>query len=218
MDAILKRRSVRKYNDIPIPKDVLVDVLISAQFAPHSGNSHTCRLVVIDEESVKDSVSDACFHQTWMKSAPIFIVIASNLERMEKLYGKRGVEVYSNQNSAAIAENMAICAMSHNVATCWVSAFNEKMVAQVLDIPDNFVPQIVMTFGYSSEIVPTPVKQDLTALTYLNKFEGGGRFNNIDFLFKDYSDVLRRHLRRAAKTTKSTGTFIGKKINKILKK
>lgn len=213
IEAILKRRSIRKYNDIPVPKDALMDMAIAAQYAPCSGNAHTCRIIILDEEHIKDSIADACYNQTWMKSAPIHIVIVSDVGRLTKMYHSKG-EIYAHQNAAAMTENMLICATSHGLDTCWVGAFDEQKVSNILGIPDNMNPEVIITLGYGDEKVPIPVKQSMEELVYLN---GWGHLNNVPFLMKDYADVWQYHAKRFGKSVKTSSKKIHEKLKDNLK-
>lgn len=219
MEAILKRRSVRKYSDIPVPKDLIVDLLIAGQYAPNSGNAHTSRVIVVEDEDVKDAIAASCYHQTWMSNAPIHMVVITNKHRLKSLYGERGEKVYFDQNGAAIAENILLAATANKLASCWVSAFDAEKLSQAVSLGGGYEPNMVITIGYPGETVPTPIKQDISTFTFINAYGGTpARLNNLDFIFKDYSTVVDRHLKKGIKHTKSAAKTIGSKIKKILKK
>lgn len=211
LEIISKRRSIRKYCDIPIPKEILADLLIAGQNAPCAGNFQNCRLIVIDEEYIKDQISDACLRQTWMKSAPVFIAIIAETDSIEKMYGSRGKSMYSIQNASAIAQNILLTATDRGLASCWVSAFNDDKISQSLNLTSNQSPQIIIPLGYADEVVPKPPKIELRAFAYVNSFGGIGRINEFDFLFKDYANFVETHVKKGAKSVR--GTF--KRISDI---
>lgn len=212
LESIIKRRSIRKFNDIPIPKDVIADLLIAGQNAPCAGNFQNCRVFILDDETVKDNVSDACYRQSWMKFAPVFAVVVAEMNDIEKMYGERGKNLYAIENASVIAQNMILTATSHGLGTCWVSAFNEEKVSQALDLPETYRPIVVIPIGYPDEVVPAPPKIELRGFTYVNTFGGSGRVTEKDFLFKDYAHFIETHVRKGAKSTRSTF----KKVSEII--
>jgi hypothetical protein len=165
---------------------------------------------VVDEEHIKDDIADACFHQTWMKNAPVHLVIVSDVDRLGKMYGERGEKLYCHHNAAAMTENVLIAAANHGLCTCWVGAFNEEKISQILSIPENYIPEVVITVGYPDEEPPAPVKQSLDALVFLN---GWTHSNNIPFLMKDYADVFQYHMKRVKKSVTTSGKKVGKKFH-----
>lgn len=205
-DAIVTRRSIRKFKDVPIPRGILSDILIAGQLAPISGNSQSNRFILIDDEDAKAKVADACFAQHWMTTAPVFIVVCSDIDRIEKLYPGRGKSSYSYQNASAAAQNMIIMASGEGLASCWVADFNERQLKDVLNIPDTYMPVVVIPFGYANEKVPMPAKADLLALTYLNRF--GNRFSDVDWVFKDYAASLTKTGKRSGNSIKKSFSVI----------
>lgn len=178
LNAILTRRSIRKYKDIPIPRSVMADILAAGQHAPSAGNLQNCRFIVIDDETLKDDIAEACFSQTWMKSAPVYIVICADVSKIEKFYPDRGAKLYAIQNAAAVAENMLLAATSHDLGSCWVGDFNERKLGELLLLPEEYKPQVILTLGYANEKVPKPGKLGMNVLVYLNGY--GGKYRSMD--------------------------------------
>jgi len=212
LEATIKRRSIRKFADIPVPKDIISEMLVAGQHAPIAGNFQNSRICIVDEEYLKDEIADACLHQTWIKSAPVILVIASNLHEIKTMYGTRGSDFYAVQNSATIAENMILTATANGLGSCFVSAFNSDLIKEILNMPDELDPMVVIPIGYSDEVVPVPPKIDLRAFTFFNSFDGAGKYDNIDFAFKDYAKVFQKNM---SKSTKSFSNTI-KRVSEVI--
>ena len=54
---------------------------------------------------------------------------------------------------------MVIAAWSLGVGSCWIGAFNEERVKQLLKIPEKWKVVALVTFGYPAE-QPKPKKED----------------------------------------------------------
>lgn len=215
-EAILTRRSVRSYLDVPIPKDIISDILLAGQMAPSSGNVQNCKFILIDDEDVKHVVSTACFRQDWMVTAPLFLVIVAEKTQLESMYGKRGVENYLLQNGAAICQNMLLMAKSKGVDSCWVSAFNEQALHDALSIPSNFTPVAVLTFGYGAEKPLVPSRHSLNSFVFFNEF--GSKYTNINWIFKNYAQEITSQAKRGIKAGKETSSFVFSDIKTVLQK
>jgi len=216
-EAILKRRSIRSYKDIPITKDDLIDILVAGQYSPSAGNLQNWRFVIIDDEDMKDRIADACLNQDWMKSAPVFIVICTQEEKMKQFYPEHGHD-FNVEGAAAVAQNMMIQATANGLGSCWVGAFHPDPIIDIIGIGNNFKPTIILTLGYSNEKVPCPCKIDMHSFTMRNGWNGFGRYRDINWALKDYSTIMSKTIKGTRKsvseTVKNIHKHIRSKINK----
>lgn len=212
MEAILKRRSIRKYKDIPVEQDKLVTILEAGRQAPSAGNIQEWKFVFVTEKSTISKIAEACLKQYWIETTPLVIVIVSNPEKSIQHYGERG-KIYAIQNCAAAAENMLLAATSVGLASCWVSAFDELMLKEALGIPERGTPQAVLTIGYADEEVPTPFKTPLESVVFLQKY--GNRHRSPELDVWDISLALEKGIRRNAGEIKRKGKgLLGKVFGK----
>jgi len=164
--AIIKRRSIRSYKDKDVSEATINNILEVARFTPSSGNIQNWQVVVIRNEQKKQQIAEACLKQTWMNQAPVFLVICNNLKNIEELYKERGRNLYSIQNCAAFIQNILTLATSHNLASCWVSAFDDNAISRVLRLPDYVRPEAVITLGYSDEKPKPPIRLNCQDITF----------------------------------------------------
>jgi nitroreductase len=216
-EAIIKRRSIRSFQDIPIPRDVLVDILVAGQYAPNAGNLQNWRFIIVDDEHLKDQVADYCHEQTWMKTAHVFIVIFMDFPKMKKFYAERG-DTYCHQTAAAVAENMIIMAQSHGLSSCWVGAYNDEMVNQVLNAPPNFKAAVILPIGYANEKAPVPLKLELPAVVYRNNWGGRGRVVEDFLVLNDYLGMVHGAAHKTSRGFRSTMGVIRDKIKNKFKR
>ncbi len=172
LDEVIKKRvSIRKYEPKPVPLDKIAALLDAARTAPNSGNLQEFRFIIVNNKEVKNKVAEASLRQFWMNSAPIFIVICSDIGRLENFYKDRAKE-YSLQNSAAAATLISLKAIDLGLSTCWVNVFDQNVVSRVLGIRSNIKPQIIMTLGYADE---KPKKKfsriPLNRITFFNSYD-----------------------------------------------
>ncbi|HII71186.1 TPA: hypothetical protein HA265_00345 [Candidatus Woesearchaeota archaeon] len=209
-ECIEKRRSVRRYIDSPVEWEKIGNILRAAQLAPSSGNSQDVRLVVVTDRKKRERLAEACMKQLWMARAPVHIVIYSDPKNTKRFYGLRGEKLYSIQNSAVAAQNILLAATDQGLASCWVGAFDETMLNNVLGAPDSARPQAVITVGYSEDDPEMPKRYKLWDLTFINGY--GSKIVNVDLVFDDYSEVLRKKIKEAKEVAVEKGPVLGQKL------
>ena len=169
-DIIKERDSVRKYQDKDVTIEKIGLILEAGRHAPTSGNLQDFRFVIVKEKDIKNKIAEASLKQYWMNSAPIFIVICSDLGKLKTFY-KENAENYSLQNSAASAMLISLKAVDLGLSSCWVNIFDQKAVSRILRLPDSIISQIILTIGYQEE---KPMKKlskiPLQRITFFNKY------------------------------------------------
>lgn len=190
-EAILKRRSIREYKDKQIPFDKLTLLLEAGRHAPNSGNLQDFRFIVVNNKDKKNKIAEVSLKQFWMNSAPVYIVICSDFQRLKTFYKDRA-EKYSNQNAAAAAMLISLKAVDLGLSSCWVNIFSQEQVSKILDVKEGFVPQIILTIGYQWEKkVKKPVQIKLSKITFFNSF--GTKMTDVKNWGKEkYMDKIKK--------------------------
>ncbi len=151
VDCILGRRSVRKYLDKEVEEEKIKEILELAIWAPNSGNTQTWRFIVVKNKEVKEKLAKAAYSQEFIAEAPLAIVVCYDKQEMYYYYGKRGIELYAIQDTAAAIQNMLLAAYNLGLGSCWVGAFDEEAVAKILKLPKSYRPVAIVTIGYPAE-------------------------------------------------------------------
>jgi SagB-type dehydrogenase family enzyme len=129
---------------------MLKEVLRAGHMAPSAGNLEGRDFIIIKDRVVKELLCMAALNQYFIMSAPVCIVVCANVSRSAARYGKRG-ELYSVQDASASIMNMMLMAQDLGLGTCWVGAFNEQAVTQLLSIPAGVRPVALIPIGYPDE-------------------------------------------------------------------
>ncbi len=200
LEAIKKRRSVRKYMDVPVEWDKVGQILEAGRLSPSAGNVQDWRFMVITDPGLRQKIAEASLKQYWMQEAPVYIIVITELDKIRKHYGLRGERLYAIQDCAIAATSMMLTAESLGLATCWVGAFEEGMIQEILGIPDDVRPQVILTIGYANEKPEPTYRYPMEHLTLLNGYGGNAR------KIKDFGKVFWDHniIGRAVDSTKQT--------------
>jgi nitroreductase len=168
-DAIKDRRSIRRFKDKSVEDSMLMEILEAGNLAPSAGNLQPRDFIVVKEQKIKEKLTIAALGQSFIEEAPVVVVIGANIERVSP-YGKRGMELYCIQDSAASIENMLLTIHEMGLGCCWVGAFNEEAVSRILDLPEHIRPMAILPIGYPDEAPRTPPRINIEDLVHYERW------------------------------------------------
>ncbi len=164
--AVKERRSVRSFKTEKIPEKDLKKILNAARWAPSAGNCQPLELVVIKEQENRNRLAKAAFNQSFIAEAPVSVAVCANLPRTEKRYGDRGTDLYVIQDTAASVQNMHLMAYALGYSTCWIGAFDDEKVAEVVETPDEVRPLSIVPIGKPDEDPSPPERRSLDEIVH----------------------------------------------------
>ena len=147
-EAIRKRRSIRAFTCEDVSKEEVEKLLDAARYAPSAGNIQPWEFIVIKDFKIKQKLSMAALDQSFIEEAPVVIVVCANEMRSSRGYGSRGTTLYCLQDTAAAIQNMLLTACALGLGTCWVGAFHEDDVRDILSIPKGVRPIAIIPVGH----------------------------------------------------------------------
>lgn len=170
LEAIQTRRSIRKYKDEPIPDLDLKKILEAARIAPSAGNKQPWRFVVVKGEDKRRKLGEIAHGQKWISDAGV-IVAALAMDPKDPSVYERWVE----RDVMTAVEHMVLAAWELGYGTCWIGAFSEDEVKELLGVPDEMTVVNLLPIG-----VPDMEPRD----------RGRKDFEEI-FFSEEYSNPLR---------------------------
>jgi SagB-type dehydrogenase family enzyme len=103
-------------------------------------------IVQYSNQDVRNELSQAALYQAWMKNASVVLIIAADFARTTKWYGERGKN-YVLIEVGHVAQNIHLQAVSFNLGTVVVGAFEDDRVIGSLDLPENQEAICIMPVG-----------------------------------------------------------------------
>jgi nitroreductase len=122
LQTMWNRKSVRKYKSDPIPDQPLNLILEAARRAPTGANRQNWRMIVVTDAVLRNKTAQACNGQMWMAEAPVILCLVT-------LPGEGKV------NGTIVLDHAILAATSLGYGTCWIGAYDEAKVKEVLGIP-----------------------------------------------------------------------------------
>jgi len=149
LDSIRMRRSIREYLSEEMPADVKGRLLESLRFAPSACNYQPWRFILIADAQRRKQVAEACEKQMWMADAPL---IVAGCGVPQEAYKEMGGYGNSTEIDVAIAlDHLTLVAAEEGLGTCWIGAFDEKAVRQILGVPEDVRIVALTPVGYPAD-------------------------------------------------------------------
>jgi nitroreductase len=161
VDVVLDRRSIRRYEQKEIPKDILDKILEAGRQAPSAANKQPWHFIVLTDYEIKKELSKGLFNR-FIKDAPVTIVGCAH---KDLIAGK-----WSMVSTTIALQNMVVAAWAMGVGSCWIGDFNEERVKRLLSIPENWNVVALVSFGYPSEKPQPRKKKAVEEIVGFNKF------------------------------------------------
>jgi len=158
----LQHRSIRKYQQKPVPEEVLLKILEAGIRASTTGNMQVYSIVVTKDPAVKERLAPTHFNQPMVTEAPVLLTFCADFNRFNKWCRLRradpGYDNFLSFFTAAIdallvAQNVCIAAESMDLGICYLgtATYNAGEIIDILDLPRGVVPVTAVTLGYPAE-------------------------------------------------------------------
>lgn len=158
LETILKRRSIRKFKKEEIPEEKVEKLKEALIWAPSAGNLQARKFYFVFNKEKKRELAKAALNQNFIAQAPLVIVGCCDLRKIS-WYGERGKNLYTICDVACAIENLMLQAVEEGLGSCWVGAFEEEKVSQILNLPENERPIAIIPVGFPAES-PSPPKRE----------------------------------------------------------
>jgi len=166
LEAIKKRQSVRSYREKEIPEEVLQQILEAGRLAPSASNQQGWKFIVVKEEILRKKLVPACKNQKFVGEAPVVIAgCAYNLDHIMS----NGEHSYPIDLAIAL-DHMSLEAASLGLGTCWIGAFYQDQVKEILGVPEDVRVVALMPVGYPKELGSKTGRKPLSEIVCYNKY------------------------------------------------
>jgi nitroreductase len=138
---------VRSYQDRPVEKDKITMLLEAARLAPSAANRQEGRFVVVTDPDTRRKLVKAAANQGFVADAGCVIAACAETDSHEMRCGQLCYPI----DVAIQIDHMTLQAVELGLGTCWIGAFNEDQVKQILGIPENIRVVELLTVGYPAD-------------------------------------------------------------------
>ena len=185
IENLLNHRSIRKFKDRPIDKEILKVILEAGIRAPNGANLQRYSLIVIDDPKQKEALQKACNDQQYIGQAPICIVALvdqyrfnlwfelndapAQLDREDNLFASDFIISY--WDAILALHNVVIAAESLGLGSCYVGSIITANIYELFNAPEYVFPAGLVCIGYPDEEPDLNVRLPLEAVIHRNSYQ-----------------------------------------------
>lgn len=136
-EVIKTRKSIRRYVDMPVPEELVEEILFYAVKAPSAGALRPYKVIVTEKQLTR-------------YRAPLHLVVCAYPERSGGKYGERGRSLYAIQDATLVGAYIQLLAVDAGLSTVWVGAFNEGRIKRKMGLDEDCRPIVILPLGYKA--------------------------------------------------------------------
>jgi nitroreductase len=200
LNFILQRRSIRKFKPKKIPQELINLIVEAGQRAPTACGMQTYSFIHVKDRKIRQAIFEAIGKQECMEQAPVWIIICADMARQLELFqilgvktefGELGKLVPSVIDATLAAENMVLAAEVLGLGSVFIGTVWEaiKRIAEILKLPPNVLPILLLCLGYPDENPPIRPRWPLEAVLHENFYKMPSKE-----LMKQYYDEANKRL------------------------
>lgn len=150
-EAILTRRSIRKFKSAPLRELDLEKMLHAAMQAPSAHNAQPWHFIIISQREILNRI--AAFHPYagMLVESPAAIAVCGDLD-------KESSREYLSLNCSAATENILLAAHGSGLGAVWLGIYprSERIekLSKLLNLPRSILPISLVALGYPAEMKP----------------------------------------------------------------
>ncbi len=160
-EVIRKRKSIRNFNAGSLTDEQLRTLMEAAQWAPSASNMQPYEFIMVKDDKLKaELVRKGSMQRFIIRAALIFVGI-----------GDPKREKWCKIDIAIAMEHLALQATELDLGSCWIGAFDEQKVKEVLKIPADKQVIALLPVGIPGEEPPARPRKSLDNLFYTNLYK-----------------------------------------------
>jgi nitroreductase len=165
--AVASRRSIRSYEPRAIEPDKLECVLEAGRQAPSASNQQPWRIVVVTDSATRKRLAVAARDQKFVGEAPAVLVGCAIKTDRVMTCGQHCYPI----DLAICMTTMSLAATAEGLGTCWIGAFFEDKVKEVLGIPPEVRVVELMPIGYPAEHPAARERMPMSEFAVFDKWQ-----------------------------------------------
>lgn len=189
--AVYSRRDVRShFTSKPIKNEILTKILDAAHHAPSVGFSQPWNFILIKDQTTKKRIKES-FHREKKRSSqlveeprrskylsfklegilesPVNICVTYDPSKFGPfVIGKSSIPETGIYSVCCAVQNLWLAARTEGIGVGWVSILSNKILKQVLELPEHVMPIAYLCLGHVDEFAPKPDLEKAGWLPRLN--------------------------------------------------
>jgi nitroreductase len=174
LETIMKRRSLRAYDQRPLSPEVKNRILEATLRAPTAGNLMLYSIIEVNDQEKKKTLALTCDNQPFIATAPWVLLFLADYQRWQDYFMASDVEKFCAQKDLPMrlpaegdlmlaccdaliaAQTAVIAAESLGVGSCYIGDIMENYAAHqaLFNLPRYTFPICMLCLGYPDPKLP----------------------------------------------------------------
>lgn len=174
MDAITcikTRRSIRRFTDEPVPKELIEDLVLTASYAPSWKNTQTTRYIAVTDPKVKEQLGSECCaeHNQGIINSSAVLVATLIVDKRSGFERDGSFSTIREDNWQAFDNGIAtqtFCLAAHDkgLGTVIMGLYDIDKASEILQVPEGQLLMALIAVGYPAEEPTVPKKKSVADL------------------------------------------------------
>lgn len=173
-EGIKKRRSIRRFKDTPVPRDILKEIVETAAYAPSWKNTQTARYLAVDDKEVlekiasKECMMDFSHNMNIIAGSPALVILTTvkgvcGYEKDGSFSTAKGTH-WESFDAGIAAQTFCLAAYEKGLGTVIMGIFDEEKIRQAVEIPEDQQISALIAIGYPDADPKAPARKDAEEL------------------------------------------------------
>jgi len=157
------RRSVRQFENKPIPWEIIKDILDCARLAPTAINIQPWLFGAVTDPELKRQISELTDYGKFIKDCAVCFAVFTDSSTK-----------YFLEDGCAATENILLACTAYGIGSCWVAGHKKAYadsVKKLLNVPEPYTLISLIAAGYSQQ-KPSLKKKSLDDVSFFNRAGG----------------------------------------------
>ena len=193
-------RSIRKFTDQKIPRDLLHELIRAGQCAATSNHVQAYSVIHVINSKNREAIVELAGGQAYIANCSDFLVFCADMKRSTNAAERAGADVVrgtteqlvvASVDTALMAQNVAVAAESAGLGLCYIGGIrnNPDEISNLLQLPKDVYPVFGMCLGYPDqdpEVKPRLPVESILMEDYYRDEQGEAQVAGFDGTMKRY--------------------------------
>jgi len=181
-DLMMKRRSVRVFEDQEIPESIVEQLLDVANHAPSGGNIQPLSIILVQGLEGRKKLAELTGDQPWVKNAPLSMIFCLDFYRIKKwaeicqtdFRGEKALNHFliAYADLMVAAQNVVILSENLGLGSVYIGSIQHEIdeTRKFFGIPEYVLPMMVLSIGYPKSIPQSIPKLKKEVIVHQEKY------------------------------------------------
>ncbi|MDX1457845.1 MAG: oxygen-insensitive NADPH nitroreductase [Marinobacter sp.] len=200
IELLQSHRSIRKFSDRKIPRDLFETLIRAGQSAATSNHVQAYTIIHVVNPDNRRKLAELAGGQAYVADSSDFLVFCADMKRSTDAAERAGAEVVRGMteqllvasiDTALMAQNVAVAAESVGIGLCYIGGIrnNPAEVSDLLRLPEHVYPVFGMCLGYPEQDPEVKPRLPLASILKEDYYQGEQDPSHV----AEFDDTMRQY-------------------------